>query len=496
MIKKYRIKKLKTIPEEFWQNRDWYSKKFSWYLHTMFPQAVAAVYLINKNFPFSYKWGGSFFGKNGDWFWNENELKRVRKIILKKSSQSREYVDWIAKNFYKGWHNFEKITKKSEGVDLKELSNKELNDWYENLFWAEVNAASWGYIADCFLTSGSEDWLSNLIVEELQNKMAPKKILKAIEILTSPIYNTFINEEKISLLKIGVLADKEKALRKHRDNYHWIENNYAEVYDFPVKYFAEKIIELDKDKIDFKKELQIEEKRVEKNRKAKEGLFKKYKVSKKLRNIIYNADVFTHVQDIRKQGVLRLNHFLFKFIEELARRMKITKKEALYITGQEIKDGLLKGKINRKELRARIKKCFIFISPKGYKILSGKEAEDIDMRVFYRDLGSINKVKGVVASPGKVQGKARVLKNNLEISKFKKDEILVTNNTTPEFVPAMKKAGAIITEQGGITTHAAIVSRELGVPCIIGVKDATRILKTGYIIEVDADKGLVKIVKK
>ena len=76
---------------------------------------------------------------------------------------------------------------------------------------------------------------------------------------------------------------------------------------------------------------------------------------------------------------------------------------------------------------------------------------------------------------------------------FRAGEILVANNTTPEFTPIMKKAAAIITEQGGITSHAAIVSRELGIPCVIGTRIATKVLKDGDRVEVDANCGLVKI---
>jgi pyruvate,water dikinase len=67
--------------------------------------------------------------------------------------------------------------------------------------------------------------------------------------------------------------------------------------------------------------------------------------------------------------------------------------------------------------------------------------------------------------------------------------------TTPDFVPAMKKAVAFITDEGGITSHAAIVARELKKPCIIGAKIATRALKDGDLIEVDANRGVVKILK-
>ena len=68
--------------------------------------------------------------------------------------------------------------------------------------------------------------------------------------------------------------------------------------------------------------------------------------------------------------------------------------------------------------------------------------------------------------------------------------------TRPEFVPLMKKAGGIITNEGGITSHAAIISRELGIPCIIGTKIATKVLHDGDLVEVDADNGVVRILER
>ena len=83
-----------------------------------------------------------------------------------------------------------------------------------------------------------------------------------------------------------------------------------------------------------------------------------------------------------------------------------------------------------------------------------------------------------------------------ESSKFNKGDVLVTGMTRPEFVPLMKKSSAIITNEGGITCHAAIISRELGKPCIIGTKIATKVLHDGDLVEVDADNGVVRILER
>lgn len=90
------------------------------------------------------------------------------------------------------------------------------------------------------------------------------------------------------------------------------------------------------------------------------------------------------------------------------------------------------------------------------------------------------------------KGRVKIVLSRNDFNKFKDGDILVVPMTTPEFVPLMKKAAAIITDEGGISCHAAIISRELGKPCIIGTKIATQVLKDGDMVEVDADRGVVK----
>lgn len=100
-------------------------------------------------------------------------------------------------------------------------------------------------------------------------------------------------------------------------------------------------------------------------------------------------------------------------------------------------------------------------------------------------------VKGIGVSPGVQSGKVRVLLNMKDIATFQKGEVLVTEMTTPDWLPAMKIASAIVTNLGGKTCHAAIVSREMGVPCIVGTEKATKALKKGDIVTVDGQKGFV-----
>ena len=100
-------------------------------------------------------------------------------------------------------------------------------------------------------------------------------------------------------------------------------------------------------------------------------------------------------------------------------------------------------------------------------------------------------VRGFGASPGVGKGNVSIIADIAEIGKMKDGGVLVTKMTTPDYVVAMRKASAIVTDAGGMTCHAAIVSREMGIPCIVGTKDATEVLKEGEFITVDATHGMV-----
>ena len=100
-------------------------------------------------------------------------------------------------------------------------------------------------------------------------------------------------------------------------------------------------------------------------------------------------------------------------------------------------------------------------------------------------------LRGMGVSPGQGSGRVKIMPDVKDISNFGKGAVLVTKMTTPDWVPAMRIASAIVTNLGGKTCHAAIVSRELGVPCIVGTENATEVLKDGEMVTVDGQRGLV-----
>jgi len=143
------------------------------------------------------------------------------------------------------------------------------------------------------------------------------------------------------------------------------------------------------------------------------------------------------------------------------------------------------------ERGAEFPKNIFIVQARPETVWSMKErAETIAAKAAAADMVPV--LRGLPASPGVHAGKAEVVMSPQEAErKIKKGDILVTRMTNPDWVPYMKRAGAVITDDGGVTCHAAIVSRELGIPCIVGAKNATKVLKTGREYTVDAKSGAV-----
>lgn len=141
-----------------------------------------------------------------------------------------------------------------------------------------------------------------------------------------------------------------------------------------------------------------------------------------------------------------------------------------------------------------------------YVYFEGSLATDFDIESFCHErninlertdvLGTKESFTGTVAYKGKAVGRVVLVFEKSQVGKVEKGDILVTPMTTPDFLPAMKKAAAFVTDEGGATCHAAIIAREMGKPCIIGTKLATSVLKDGDLVEVDADNGRVDILER
>lgn len=191
------------------------------------------------------------------------------------------------------------------------------------------------------------------------------------------------------------------------------------------------------------------------------------------------------------------NNIIDKHLREVSKRTKIERKTLHNFNYKEI-SRLLDGR----KVRVKNRTNYVMGKFNGWKEILGKNALKI-IDKFEKSISTeIVELKGQIGNTGYYKGKVKIIPFDVKIDltekikEMSKGDVLVSGSTGPEMIRACHKAGAIITEEGGICSHAAIVSRELNIPCIIGTKIATKVLKDGDLVEVNAEQGIVKVLKQ
>lgn len=280
-------------------------------------------------------------------------------------------------------------------------------------------------------------------------------------------------------------------LEKCSDEFGWIPFNYVGPETWGAGHFAGEISDIVR-RGAVKKFLPA---RVVKKR--QDALARRLGLDKETRRLFTALQKTITITDYKKEICTKSHVFLQRALfPRISEETGIPARLLTVALPEEVEKALAGGKPpSLKELERRSTACVAFGGEK-ITVLSGERAEPY-IRLFFAEGAAGGEVRGVCASVGKTTGAVRVILHPRDVGKIRAGEILVATMTTPDFVPAMKKAAAIVTDEGGVTCHAAIVSRELGIPCVIGTRSATRAFRDGDIVEVDASNGVVKkFVKK
>ena len=201
-----------------------------------------------------------------------------------------------------------------------------------------------------------------------------------------------------------------------------------------------------------------------------------------------------------RDDVRRKHAYLWNFLfESMARFFNISYDDWGYLTMDEIEQILYTGKLNYNLITLRKKEgCVLTINPRKLRVrvVDYPNIKPYATIAEQTDQTKEGTIRGIVAQRGVVQGKVSIVRHFRDVYKIKEGDILVANTTHPNYLMAMRKAAAFITDEGGIASHAAIVAREMKKPCIVDTKNATQILKDGDWVEVDAMTGTVRKVKQ
>ena len=271
-------------------------------------------------------------------------------------------------------------------------------------------------------------------------------------------------------------------IKKISVNFFWLIHDYlGDIID--EKYLIRKIKEIEKDPRELISQCQAAVKRVQDIRAIEKRLPQKL-----LRKIKTIQTILCLYNERKKEVLNQVNIFLKNLFHHKFGPMSFGQLHAYYqLCPDEIIDALRGLKI--KKYQGREKSWVYYIA--GEKIKNGPNKF---MKLVETE-GNSNTLRGDCACPGVIKSRVNLILNISHIFKFKKGDILVAPFTNVNYLPIMNRAAAILTETGGLTSHAAIVARELKKPCVVGIKNLIATLKDGDLVEVDADKGVVKIVK-
>lgn len=207
-----------------------------------------------------------------------------------------------------------------------------------------------------------------------------------------------------------------------------------------------------------------------------------------------SLELISSLRGTKSAQHIATSDFLPKLLAEISEKLKIKAELLKYAMPDEI----ISLKLNPKTLTLRQKQYVLELIKGKLRLLAGEKAKTFT-KSFMKSVkkiidNSATEFKGMSAYPGKVSGKVVLVIHDKDLANVHNGDILVSPMTRTSFISAMKKAGAFVTDEGGITCHAAIVARELKKPCVVGTKIASKVLKNGMKVVVDANSGLVKII--
>jgi phosphoenolpyruvate synthase/pyruvate phosphate dikinase len=386
------------------------------------------------------------------------------------------------KQFFKDGKNYFIYAKKLSEMNFKGISNKNISLFYkkyqDKLFRYSVFAWT-SFILNNYVSDRATTIVKKYI-QKKSNNYSQQDILASL----------FHPEKKAAVLKlqndIALLQTKKLNLSFDRlfKKYRWMS-----CLDIHNKPWSKE--EFKKHILDIKPTLSRKPTSFSEYKKKLQFSNSDYKYLTIARHFVFIKDAR---DDFRRQGV----YLAGKFFREIANRLHITVEDLSYLQESEVVNWLENNlPIDHITINER-KDGFILYLNKNNQLtcLSGKH-----IPIYLKQLklstneNEKKELKGIVASKGSVKGKVIIVKGVKDLVKVQNGQILVAVSTHPDYVSAMRKAAAIITDEGGITSHAAIVAREFGIPCMVGTINATKLLKDGNMIELDGNKGIIRILK-
>lgn len=463
------------------------------------------------------------------------ELREIIERTIKEILENPNKIDKIHAQAVKLNWDYYKLALKVKKLPFAKLSHQRLLAWHKRLFDIQFLSHCWTLPTTWFVDSDGEDFSKQMTdflksrINELNLSLEPAT---AFSVLSTPKADGFTaREEKSSLKILAWIKDNSKLkhwfmsqtteeliknfpnlpkpwknrITRHYYNYCWLPYTYLGPA-YTLDYYLETwrgLLHEDLDAVRKLKELRDKARQIQRE---KARLIKILRLTPLEKHWFAVAADIVWLKGFRKETYFHGFYVLDMLLKEIGKRSGLSLLQTKYLLPSELpkalngkdfanianerqKFSVIYGKTPKNH--PRLKKGW---TEKGISVYTGKKAKMFLKKHKFEKIKIVktNELIGTCACPGLAKGTVRIINLPEEMVKMNPGDIMLSHTTFPSLVPAMKKAAAIITEDGGITCHAAIVARELQTPCVVGCKHALHILKDGDVVEVDANKGIIK----
>lgn len=444
--------------------------------------AAASGHRMKKYLGFNYS-PYLFYYKNNyaEGSYNAKDFPKLWRIMGRRLYNSAAYLNKIRHQYNSVFKAYESWFKTIRQADLSKFDDQQLLTNFIKAGHSLIESIDLAHVIE-IVSIGLETDLK----QYLSKKYTPQQVNQKMRELANYYKTSFINQEESDLAKLLKYSGQslKKHLVKHAEKYYWFRANYtgAEIVD--TKYLLGRLKQLSKhNNFNSTNGVKIA------------SLGNDKQLNKYIKLIVEIADW----QDERKVNIFKAIYHTQLIVNEVSQRLNISVSDLHYLASFELLN--LKQLSDIKKLKSVLAErrhgCFDYISYQTEILISGREFKILEPH-YHSVRGRVGTVpltiEGTVANSGRAMGVVKICKSLKDMNIVEPGNIMVTSMTRPEYLSAMKKVAAIVTDEGGITCHAAIVSRELGIPCIIGTKIATKALKNGDMVEVNANHGVVKLI--
>ena len=424
-------------------------------------------------------------------YFSRSEWSNIGKRYLFEIIARPEKLEKLLSANRKAADNLRKFCENLKKINVENLKPRQLSKIFKQYHYYHHELWTLGQVPNVLELENSffADYLKLLIEKK---DIGKKETLQAFQTLTMPRELSASQKEEREMLRLVSRPYDRQVIVRHWKKFYWLNFGWTGPGS-DLEYFIQVFRGLKRQKQTFKQAL-IKIKRDKEIVKEKKVWIKRLALSAR------EQKLFRLLEELLFMKVYRMDALFFSFaviqpfLQKIAKDNFLSLKQVYHLPQSYLIQKLSQNKLNIHEINDIAKYSVRYFDGKQINLLVGEKALEIAKQIkkSLPKEKNVSILKGECAFPGKVSGVVKIVNFAEEMKKFEEGDILVSYVTDPSLLPIMKKASAFVTNTGGLTCHAAIVARELQIPCVIGTKIATRVFKDGDRVEVDANKGTVK----